>query len=75
METSGCGDMVVVSGLGLGISRGCMNYGRLYQGKYIPPDRTDALIPHCEDKKIVKIEETVKEVKCNVEKSSDIDLD
>ena len=22
-----------------------MNYGRLYQGKYIPPERTDGLLP------------------------------
>merc|ERR1711892_1451195 len=30
-------DFLVVNELGSGISRGCMNFGRLYQGKYIPP--------------------------------------
>merc|ERR1711892_329626 len=30
-------NFVVVNELGSGISRGCMNFGRLYQGKYIPP--------------------------------------
>ena len=35
---------MVISELGSGISRGCMNYGRLYQGKYIPPERTDGLL-------------------------------
>ena len=29
--------------LGSGISRGCMDLGRLYQGKYVPPDRSDGL--------------------------------
>ena len=38
-----------MSELGLGISRGCMNFGRLYQGKYIPPERTDGLLAECEE--------------------------
>ena len=47
-------ETLVVSELGSGISRGSMNYGRLHQGKYIPPDRTDGLISHCKDKESVK---------------------
>jgi len=46
---SGFGDFLVVSELGSGIFRGSMNYGRLYQGKYIPPERTDGLLPECEE--------------------------
>ena len=45
MKSSSYGDFLVVSELGLGISRGCMNFGRLYHGKYIPPERTDGLLP------------------------------
>ena len=26
-----------------------MNFGRLYQGKYIPPERTDGLLAECEE--------------------------
>ena len=33
-------DSLVVSQLGLGLNRGCMDYGRMYQGKYVPPERT-----------------------------------
>ena len=32
-------DSLVISSLGTGITRGCMDLGRLYQGKYLPPDR------------------------------------
>jgi len=49
VKSSGFGDFLVVSELGLGISRGCMNFGRLYQGKYIPPERTDGLLAECEE--------------------------
>ena len=35
--------------LGSGISRGCMDLGRLYQGKYVPPDRCDGLITEPEN--------------------------
>ena len=49
MKSSSYSDFLVVSELGLGISRGCMNFGRLYQGKYIPPERTDGLLPESEE--------------------------
>ena len=52
-----------------------MNYGRLYQGKYIPPERTDGLLAKV---KSVNEEATNEEVICeNVSstKSEDIDLD
>jgi len=61
VKSSGFGDFLVVSELGLGISRGCMNYGRLYQGKYIPPDRTDGLLPECEEDNISAPEKGDKE--------------
>jgi len=48
-KTPGYCEFLVINELGSGISKGCMNYGRLYQGKYIPPERTDALIPECKD--------------------------
>jgi len=38
---SGVPDVLVVSELGQGINRGFMGLGRLYQGKYIPPERED----------------------------------
>ena len=68
-------DFMVVNELGSGISRGCMNYGRLYQGKYIPPERTDGLLPKVES---VNEEATFKEVICenlSSKKSEHIDLD
>merc|ERR1719516_453646 len=40
-SVAGCCDVVYVSELGCGINRGAMNFGRLYQGKYVPPDRSD----------------------------------
>ena len=43
VNISGYSDFLVIRELGSGISRGCMNYGRLYQGKYIPPERTDGI--------------------------------
>ena len=66
---------MVISELGSGISRGCMNYGRLYQGKYIPPERTDGLLPEEES---VNEEATIEEVICenvSLTTSEDIDLD
>merc|ERR1711892_890327 len=65
-------DFLVVNELGSGISRGCMNFGRLYQGKYIPPERTDGLIPEFEEDKHAGIEEMDKE---DTAVSADIDLD
>ena len=55
---------MVINELGSGISRGCMNYGRLYQGKYIPPERTDGLLPEEEH---VNKEATIAEVICEKE--------
>ena len=49
---------LVVSELGSGISRGSMNYGRLYQGKYIPPDRTDGVPVWCQENDESITEET-----------------
>ena len=66
---------MVISELGSGISRGYMNYGRLYQGKYIPPERTDELLPQEES---VNKEAIIEEVICEnlpLTTSEDIDLD
>ena len=66
---------MVISELGSGISRGCMNYGRLYQGKYIPPERTDGLL---HEEESVNEETTNEEVICenlSLTTSEDIDLD
>jgi len=75
MERAAYRDTLVVSGLGSGISRGCMDYGRLYQSKYIPPNRTDGLNPDCTYKECVKEKESAKQDMHNIKKSSDIDLD
>jgi len=61
VKSSGFGDFLVVSELGLGISRGCMNFGRLYQGKYIPPERTDGLLAECEEEKNTPENENIEE--------------
>merc|ERR1719318_804426 len=45
-------NFLVIRELGSGISRGYMNYGRLYQGKYIPPERTDGLPAWCEEESV-----------------------
>jgi hypothetical protein len=66
---------MVISELGSGISRGCMDYGRLYQGKYIPPERTDGLLLEEES---VNEEATIEEAICeklSFTTSEDIDLD
>ena len=55
---------MVISELGSGISRGCMNYGRLYQGKYIPPERTDGLLPECEEEECMNEEGINEQVIC-----------
>jgi len=46
---------VYVSELGSGIHRGAMGFGRLYQGKYVPPDRSDVVGDMTEDEE--KLEE------------------
>ena len=54
-----------------------MNYGRLYQGKYIPPERTDGLPAWCEEESVseeVGAEEVVGEESSSAA-SADIDLD
>jgi len=48
-QLAGGGDSLVMTELGSGISRGCMDLGRLYQGKYVPPDRSDGLNTEHED--------------------------
>ena len=68
---SGSADLLIVRELGSGISRGSMNYGRLYQGKYIPPHRTDGLLPQSEGEEICVEEDTEEAIKT----SEDIDLD
>merc|ERR1712106_273570 len=78
MKPSAYYDFLVVNELGSGISRGCMNFGRLYQGKYIPPERTDGLIPEFEEDKHSEIEEMDKEdivEDTPTAVSADIDLD
>ena len=54
-----------------------MDFGRLYQGKYIPPERTDGLPAWCEEESV--IEEGIAEEVIGEESSStasaDIDLD
>ena len=78
VKPAGYFDFLVVNELGSGISRGCMNFGRLYQGKYIPPERTDGLIPEFEEDKHAEIEEMDKEdivEDSPTAVSADIDLD
>ena len=54
-----------------------MNYGRLYQGKYIPPERTDGLIPECKDDDGESEEASVEVIGVNasLKPSADIDFD
>ena len=56
-----------------------MNFGRPYQGKYIPPERTDGLIPEFEEDKHAEIEEMDKKEDIVEDSptavSADIDLD
>ena len=47
-----------------GIFRGCMDYGRLYQGKYIPPERTDGLLSLCEEESVIE-EAAIEELDAN----------
>jgi len=82
-------DFLIVSELGCGIQRGCMGFGRLYQGKYVPPERTDGLLPQekivLEALKVAETEEEgAKEAKKEAEEvveevveapAADIDLD
>ena len=78
VNTSSHSDFMMVNELGLGISRGCMDFGRLYQGKYIPPERTDGQLPECEEEESVNEEAIIEEVICEnscVTASAYIDLD
>ena len=54
-----------------------MNFGRLYQGKYIPPERTDALIPECDDEDGASEEASAEVIGVNasLKPAADIDLD
>merc|ERR1711892_1356943 len=74
VKPSGYFDFLVVNELGSGISRGCMNFGRLYQGKYIPPERTDGLISEFVEDESAEIEEDIVE-DSQTTASADIDLD
>merc|ERR1719331_3066382 len=55
VKSSSFADFLIVSELGCGIQRGCMGLGRLYQGKYVPPERTDGLLP--EEKRVLEEKE------------------
>merc|ERR1712106_1162393 len=74
VKPSGYFDILVVNELGSGISRGCMNFGRLYQGKYIPPERTDGLITEFEEDESAETEKDIVE-DSQTRASADIDLD
>ena len=39
-----------------------MYFGRLYNGKYIPPERTDGLLPECEEEESVNEEATIETI-------------
>merc|ERR1719370_671535 len=85
VKSAAFADFLIVSELGCGIQRGCMGLGRLYQGKYVPPERTDGLLP--EEKRVLeeekegeaaKQEEEEKEkeeVETSATPAADIDLD
>jgi len=60
--TSSYSDFLLVSELGSGISRGCMNLGRLYQGKYVAPERTDGLIHQPDEEEAVEEEASDQQV-------------
>ena len=79
VKTSGsrCPVVFVVSELGSGIARGFMNLGRLFQGKYIPPERTDGLHPQPDEKVCIEdvaMVEVINENSC-FQAKADIDLD
>ena len=57
LKYSGKSNCLIVRELGSGIYRGAMNYGRLYQSKYIPPDRTDGVPVWCQENEKSTIEE------------------
>jgi len=78
VRTSVYSDFLVVSELGCGISRGCMNLGRLYQGKYVAPERTDGLIHQPDEEESVEEDESNEQVINQIESlidSTDLDLD
>jgi len=71
-------DSLMVSQLGLGMARGCMDYGRLYQGKYVPPERTDGMkesgeIEGEEGEEEENIEQKIEDLETS--RTGDIDLD
>merc|ERR1712012_125983 len=91
VSVAGYCDVVYVSELGCGINRGAMNFGRLYQGKYVPPDRSDIVTEinkTCDDDKneeedadqndLVEDVTDVNDTECGQDLSchdADIDLD
>ena len=70
---------LMVSQLGLGMARGCMDYGRLYQGKYVPPERTDGMKESEEiggeegEEEEENIEQEIEDLETS--RTGDIDLD
>merc|ERR1719362_1191247 len=73
-KSSSFADFLIVSELGCGIQRGCMGLGRLYQGKYVPPERTDGLLPEEERETTEKDKEEEEETETTTP-AADIDLD
>ena len=56
--------------LWLGMGRGCMDLGRQYQGKYVPPDRNTDEKKEVEEDIVDETQEVIEECV-----SKDIDLD
>jgi len=76
VAASGCCDIVYVSELGSGINRGAMNFGRLYQGKYVPPDRIDIVSKkNDDDDDEVSTEADLKNMICEEPKIFTDDID
>jgi len=73
-QTYNYSNMLVVSELGQGMSRGSIGFGRLYQGKYVPPERKDGL--YIEENKDLQ-DDIIDSMKSEnqVFSSGDIDLD
>jgi len=76
VRSSGYCDILLIEKLGCGMTRGSMHLGRLYQGRYVPPDRVDGLLPikeetqeGCEEQKPCVPEEPAPTV------AEEIDLD
>jgi len=80
ISRTGYCDILLIERLGCGISRGSMHCGRLYQGKYTPPERSDGLLPPApeeeeEGEEEAAAPEEVTEEPRIVEEVNEIDLD